>query len=413
MNNSRTTATLADEIPLQQFPPARDLQNPFDPPPELMRRLRNEPISRMTTWDGTRAWLITRYEDGRLALTDDRLSADPQNPGFPEKNVAYANTLGKDRTIRAIDNPEHDRQKRMMVRDFTVKRVEEIRPYVQTLVDGLIDDMLKKTQPYDLLGDFAVTLPTMVICELLGVPYEEREFFGDRAKAALAAPTAEQARSAGDDLSAYIDQIIELKIKKPANDLISRMVHEQVLQGHFQRKDLVALGRLLLVAGHDTTAGMISLSTLVILSNSEARRELRENRDPAFIRNAVDEMFRYLGTTHAGRRRVAIADIEIGGQLIRKGEGVIVLNNLMDRDETVFPDAGKFDIHRENARANMAFGYGIHQCPGQLLARMELQVVHSTLWRRVPTLRLAVPMASLNFFEGGSNYEVTELPVEW
>jgi len=399
--------------PLESFPPPRDLRRPFDPPPELLRRLREEPVSKMRIWDGTEAWLITRYEDGRAALSDERFSADPRNPGFPEKNVAYASTLGRDRTIRAIDNPEHDRQKRMMVRDFTVKRVEEIRPYVKTLVDSLIDNMLKQPQPFDILPDFATMLPTVVICELLGVPIEEREYFGKRAKAVLAAPTAEQATQAGNDLSEFMDHLIELKIKKPTNDLISHLVHEQVLKGQFGRSELISLSRLLLVAGHDTTAGMIGLSILVLLQDAKAAKEIRESNDPAFIRNAVDELFRYLGTTHAGRRRVAIADVEIGGKLIRAGEGIIVLNNLMDRDESVFPNADKLDFHRANARANVAFGYGIHQCPGQLLARMELQVVHSTLWKRVPTLRLAEPIENLHFFEGGSNYEVEVLPVAW
>jgi cytochrome P450 len=321
--------------------------------------------------------------------------------------------LGKERNIRAIDNPEHDIMKRMMVRDFTVRRVEEIRPYIQSLVDKLIDTMLKEGPPTDLNPGLAVSLPTMVICELLGVPYEERAFFGNRAKAALAAPTAEQALAAGTELNEFIDRLIELKIAEPGNDLISRLVHEQVIPGNLGRTELISLGRLLLVAGHDTTAGMIGLSTLALLEHPEAAAEIRESTDPAFIKNAVDELFRYLGTTHAGRRRVAIADVEIGGKLIRKNEGVIVLNNVMDRDESVFPNAAKLDLHRANTRANVAFGFGIHQCPGQLLARTELQVIHATLWKRIPTLRLAVPIRDLHFLEGGSNYEVSSLPVTW
>ncbi|HSV83237.1 MAG TPA: cytochrome P450 [Ramlibacter sp.] len=398
---------------LEHFPPPRDLRCPFDPPPELVRRLKEEPVSRMRIWDGSEPWLVTRYEHGRAVLTDERFSADPRNPGFPEKNVAYAMTLGKDRTIRAIDNPEHDIQKRMMVRDFTVKRVEEIRPYVQTLVDQEIDRMLRVGPVIDLIPGLAVTLPTMVICELLGVPYEEREFFGGRAKAILAAPTASEAQAAGDELNQFIERFIDLKLASPGNDLLSRLVHEQMVPGHLERSVVVSLGRLMLAAGHDTTAGMIGLSTLVLLRDPVAAAQMREATEKKFIVNAVDEMFRYLGTTHAGRRRVAVADVEVGGKLIRAGEGVIVLNNLMDRDESVFPDGAKLDLTRDNARANVAFGYGIHQCPGQLLARMELQVVHSTLWRRMPTLRLAVPPEELRFFEGGSNFEVESLPVTW
>jgi cytochrome P450 len=395
------------------FPPPRDLRCPFDPPPELLRRQREAPVSKMRIWDGSQAWVVTRYQDGRAVLGDERFSADPKNPGFPEKNVAYANTLGKDRNIRAIDNPEHDIMKRMMVRDFTVKRVDEIRPYIQKLVDQLIDEMLEHGPPMDVNPGLAVTLPTMVICELLGVPYEEREFFGGRAKAALAAPTAEEALAAGEELNEFIDKIIDLKLKQPANDMISRLVHEQMVPGNLARTELISLSRLMLVAGHDTTAGMISLSILALLQHPEALEEVRASTDPAFIRNAVDELFRYLGTTHAGRRRVALAEVQVGGQVIRPNEGVIVLNNLMDRDESIFPNAAKLDLHRPNTRANVAFGFGIHQCPGQLLARAELQIVHATLWKRIPTLRLAVPLEQLHFFEGGSNYEVSELPLAW
>jgi cytochrome P450 len=404
-----TDATVVD-----YFPPPRDLAIcPFDPPADLLRRLREEPVSRMRIWDGTEAWVITRYEDGRAVLSDDRFSADPRHAGFPEKNIAYATTLGKDRTIRAIDNPEHDRQKRMMIRDFTVKRVEQIRPYIVSLVENILDTMLTTSETADLVAELAVPLPTMVICETLGVPYSDREYFGVRAKALLAAATQVEAAEAEQDILAYFERLIDLKIEAPADDLISRLVHEQMLPGNFNREDLVRLSRLLLVAGHDTTAGMIGLSSLVLLTDAEARREVQESVDPKFIQNAVDELFRYLGTTHAGRRRVAIAEVEVGGQLIRPNEGVIVLNNVMDRDESVFPHADRLDLHRPNTRSNVAFGYGIHQCPGQLLARTELQVIHSILWKRIPTLKLAVPMSDLTFVETGSNFEVETLPVTW
>ncbi|HSV83263.1 MAG TPA: cytochrome P450 [Ramlibacter sp.] len=395
------------------FPQPRDPRCPFDPPPELLRRLREAPISRMRIWDGSSAWVITRYEDGKSVLGDDRFSADPRRPGFPEKNVAYATTIGQDRNLRTMDNPEHDVMKRMMVRDFTAHRVNEIRPYIQQLVDQLLDDMVRKGPPADLVTDLAKALPTMIICELLGVPYESRHFFWVEAKQLLAAPTAEAAAAAGERLNAFVEQLIDLKTATPGNDLISRLVHEQVLPGRLTRAEVLSVTRLILVAGHNTTASMIGLSCLLLLRSPEVASELRATTDPAVIRNAVDEMFRYLGTNHGGRRRVAVADVEIGGQTIRAGEGVIVMNNIMDRDETVFPDAAHFDIHRPNTRANVAFGYGIHQCPGQLLARAELQTVHATLWKRLPTLRLAAPSEALTFVEDGPSYQVASVPVSW
>ncbi|NKQ56132.1 cytochrome P450 [Amycolatopsis sp. K13G38] len=367
----------------------------------------------MQTWDGKQVWVVTRYEDGRAILADERFSVDPTVPGFPEKNIAYLNTIGQDRNIRTIDNPEHDRQKRMMIQDFTVKRVAEIRPAVQTLVDQLIDDMLEREAPVDLIEHLAIPVPTTVICELLGVPYSDRDFFGERAKALLAAPTAEAAKVAGAEMTEYVEHLIDLKIAKAGNDLVSRMVHQHVLPGTYARADLVSLCRLLLTAGHDTTTGMIGLSVLALLRHPDQLRELKESDDPAFVANCVEEFLRYLGTTHAGRRRVALTDVEVAGHTIHANEGVIVLNNVMDRDDAVFADPNRLDLHRTNTRVHTAFGYGIHQCPGQLLARMELHVVHSTLWKRVPTLTLAVPMQELHFFEDGSNYEVTTLPVTW
>jgi cytochrome P450 len=395
------------------FPPPRDPARPLDPPPELLRRLREEPISRIKIWDGSEPWLITRYEDGRAVLTDERFSVNPWRPGFPEKNVAYANTLGHDRNIRAIDNPEHDIQKRMMIRDFTVKRVEEIRPKIQRLVDELIDDMLAKGPPVDLIPALALPVPTMVICELLGVAYDERERFETLTKLCLASHDGAQAKQAGLAMNDLIEELIDAKLESPGNDLISRLVHEQMLPGNLDRSLVVSLGRLILIAGHETTAGMIALSTIAVLEHPRAHRLLLERHDRDFVVNAVDEMFRFLSITHAGRRRVAIEDVEIGGELIRANEGVIVLNNLMDRDETVFVNPGVLDLERENARANVAFGYGIHQCPGQLLSRVEMQVVHATLWRRIPTLRLARPISELDFHEHGSNFEVSEVEVTW
>ncbi len=175
------------------FPQPRDGRCPFDPPPELVRRLSEQPISKMRIWDGSEAWVITRYEDGKTVLSDDRFSADPRIPGFPEKNVAYAATIGQDRNLRTMDNPEHDVMKRMMVRDFTAHRVNEIRPYIQQLVDQLIDDMISRGPPADLVTDLAKALPTMIICEVLGVPYESRHFFWVHAKQLLAASTASAA----------------------------------------------------------------------------------------------------------------------------------------------------------------------------------------------------------------------------
>jgi cytochrome P450 len=169
---------------------------------------------------------------------------------------------------------------------------------------------------------------------------------------------------------------------------------------------------LLLVAGHETTANMIGLGTLTLLQHPGQLAELRETEDPKLVAGAVEELLRYLNIVHSGRRRVAMEDVEVGGRLIRAGEGVIVTTDSGNRDANAFPDPDVLDIHRQ-ARHHVAFGYGVHQCLGQPLARVELQVVYGTLYRRVPTLRLAVPLEEVRFKHDMLVYGVHELPVSW
>lgn len=402
--------TVAHEA--KMYPPPRDMKCPFDPPPQLMEWAKDSPVTRVRQWDGIDAWLITGYREARAVLGDARFSANPRMPGFPEKNPAYAAVLGQDHNIRTMDPPEHTRQKRMVVRDFTSRRVEELRPAIQQNVDGLLDKMAAKGPGVDLYEEFALPLPAMVICDLLGVPIEDQDFFAERsATVTTGAVSAEVAAQAGQELYTYLDDLITRKTGEPGNDLVSRLVHEQLLQGNLERSEIVELARLMLVAGHETTAHMITLSTAALLTHRDQLQDLIDH--PDLVVNAVDELLRYLSVTHLGRRRIATVDIEVGGQLISAGEAVIIANNAADRDEKQFSDAYRLDLRRENARTNMAFGYGVHQCIGQLLSRVELQTVHSTLWRRFPTLDLVESLDRLTFGEDASVYSLKPLHVTW
>lgn len=405
--------TTTDE--LLTYPPPRDMSCPFDPPPQVMDIASSaEPVRKVQIWDGTQAWLVTRYAEARAVLADNRFSADPSKPNFPEKSAAYKATVGQDRNLRTLDNPEHDRQKRMVIRDFTVKRVEAIRPAIQNTVDGLIDGILAKGTPADIVTDLAFPVPTTVICELLGVPYADRAYFGKRSNTCLSREaTPEEAAKSGQDLYEYLDELADRKIAEPADDMMSRLAVEQLATGMLTRSQVVEMARIMLVAGHETTANMIALSTLALLRHPDQAAEIRESDHLPFIANAVDELLRYLSVAHTGRRRLALEDVEVGGVLIRAGEGVIVANNVADRDESVFDKPFELDIHRPNARRTVAFGYGIHQCIGQLLSRVELQVVHGTLWRRIPSLRLAVPFEEVRFKDDGSVYGLYALPATW
>jgi cytochrome P450 len=218
--------------------------------------------------------------------------------------------------------------------------------------------------------------------------------------------------AAQNELFEYLDRLIGAKLDEPADDLLSQLAVERVRTGELTRHELARMGMLLLVAGHETTANMIALGTTALLMNPDQFAALRDTDDPRLISGSVEEMLRYLTIVHSGRRRVAVEDIEIGGQVIRAGDGVVLATDAGNRDEQQFPDADRLDVHRD-ARRHVAFGFGVHQCLGQPLARVELQVVYGTLYRRIPGLRLAKPFAEIPFKHDALVYGVYELPVTW
>jgi cytochrome P450 len=312
-----------------------------------------------------------------------------------------------------MDDPEHARLRRMVTAWFAVKRVEALRPAVQRIVDGLIDRMLAGPKPVDLVQAFALPVPSLVICELLGVPYADHDFF--RANSAILVnreSSVEAARDANGELLDYLDGLVAAKLADAGDDLLSELATAHVEAGELTRRELAGMGVLLLVAGHETTANMIALGTLALLQHPDQLTALRCGDDPELVAGAVEELLRYLTIVHSGLRRVALADIEIGDQTIRAGDGVVIAIDAGNRDEQAFADPDRLDIHRD-ARQHVAFGFGVHQCLGQPLARVELQVVYGTLYRRIPSLRLAADLEQVPFKHDGSVYGAYELPVTW
>ncbi|MBO0842719.1 MAG: cytochrome P450 [Nocardioides sp.] len=386
---------------------------PFDPPPELLRMQREEPISRVTLWDGSAPWLVTGYDNVRTVLADPRASANSDLPGYPANTPAIKESRRHARTFINQDDPEHAANRRLLTQDFMVRRMEALRPRIQEIVDGLIDDMLAGPKPVDLVQAFALPVPSLVICELLGVPYEDRDFFHAISKRLVASGTTPEEAAAGTkELLAYLGGLIDQKLTDPGEDMLSRLAVEQVATGGMTRDDLAKIGRLLLVAGHETTANMIALGTTALLEHPDQLAKVRETDDPKLIANTVEELLRYLTITHTGRRRVALEDIEIGGQVIRAGEGIVVAGDAANRDVAAFPEPDRLDVERK-ARHHVAFGFGVHQCLGQPLARIELQLVYGTLYRRIPTLALAAPVQELRFKHDMAVYGLHELPVTW
>ncbi|MFI6791361.1 cytochrome P450 [Nonomuraea sp. NPDC050383] len=385
---------------------------PYAPPEQHLRFLREESVAKVELPGGSSAWIATRYQDIRTVLSDPRFSADRRHPNAPRLNgETEAGQSPLPKMMLEMDPPEHGPARRAVVGEFTVRRMAALRPRIQQIVDEHLDAMLAGPRPADLVQALALPVPSLVICELLGVPYEEHEFFQTHSAQLLDRTiTAQERQHAALELAVYLDKLIRVKEENPTDDLLSRQVVKQRESGQVDHGALLSLAFLLLIAGHETTANMISLGTYMLLRHPDALAALRE--DPAKTPGAVEELLRHFTIAEFAIMRIAVEDVELGGTVIPAGEGVLTLANAGNRDPEVFADPDAFDIERD-ARSHLAFGYGPHQCLGQNLARVELEIVFNTLFRRVPGLRLAVPAEQLSFKDEATVYGMHELPVTW
>ncbi|KFU83201.1 Cytochrome P450 [Amycolatopsis lurida] len=387
---------------------------PFSPPPEYERLRRESPVSRVGLPSGQTAWALTRLEDIREMLSSPHFSSDRQSPSFP---LMVARQIRReDKPFRpsliAMDPPEHSRARRDVVGEFTVKRMKALQPRIQQIVDEHLDALLAGPKPADLVQALSLPVPSLVICELLGVPYSDHEFFQSCSSRMLSREvTAEERMTAFEQLENYLDELVT---KKEANatedDLLGRQILKQRETGEADHGELVGLAFLLLIAGHETTANMISLGTVTLLENPDQLAKIKA--DPGKTLAAIEELLRVFTIAETATSRFATADVEIGGTLIRAGEGVVGLSNAGNHDPDGFENPDTFDIER-GARHHVAFGFGVHQCLGQNLARLELQIVFDTLFRRVPGLRIAVPVDELPFKHDSTIYGLHALPVTW
>jgi len=414
-NVTETPTTSAEPlaVDIPAYPTPRASGCPFDPPPRQRELQAEAPITKVRWWDGSTPWLVTRYADHRALLADPRVSADSTHPSHPHRAAGMREAhLKHGRPFIRMDDPEHARLRRTVTAPFSVRRSEAMRPAIQKMVDGLIDDMLAGPNPVDLVEAFALVVPSLVICELLGVPYSDHGFFQENSKQlVLRDADPQQVAEADRQLLAYMEHLIDEKLAHPGDDLMSG-VAARVKAGELTRDEAKRIGQLLLLAGHDTSANMIALGTLALLQHPDQLKIVRETDDPAVIAAAVEELLRYLSIIHIGHPRAALEDIEIGGHLIHAGDGLLLPPETANRDPSVFPDPDRLDVTRD-ARGHVAFAFGPHQCLGQNLARVELQVVYSTLYRRIPTLRLATSFDQIPFKHDATNYGVYELPVTW
>lgn len=375
--------------------------------PELLRLQAQAPITRVRTQAGDEAWLVTRHDEVRALFADERLGRSHPKPESAAK-VTNSAVLGGASGNYDTEDADHTQMRAMLVPAFSPRRMRAMKPLVERIVEELLDAMQRRQPPVDLHTALAVPLPVLVICDLLGVPYADRDHF--RALSDAASDTVDGKRSANgwQGLTEYMSGMIAGKREKPGDDLISDMI-----AAHGDRVDdesLAGLGAGLLFAGHETTLARISFGTVLLLTNPEQRaKALSEDEG---LSATVEEILRRSTNDGGGLPRYARADIEIGGVTIKAGEAVLLSLAGANHDERAFAEPQRFDIGR-GSNQHVAFGHGARYCIGASLARLELQVVFAALLRRFPTLRLAVPVEDLRLRTGRIGGGLVEVPVAW
>ncbi|WP_214103111.1 cytochrome P450 [Acrocarpospora catenulata] len=383
---------------------------PYHPPAGYAEYDRHGPVSRVRLYNGRQVWAVTGHAEARRVLLDPATySSDRVHPHYPALAPRFESAR-KVRNFIGMDPPEHTVQRRMLLSSFTVKKAQALRPRIQALVDNLIDTIEAKGPVADLVPEFALPVPSIVICELLGVPYADHTFFEQQSRRVVTGSTSlEESADAFAQLSAYLDGLIGRKQQDPGDGLLDTLIAEQVETGVLTRRELVDIALLLLVAGHETTASAIALGVLTLLEHPDQLAALRA--DASLLPTAVEELLRFMAIAD-GIARFATADAELAGQRIRAGDGIVVVISTANRDDAAFPGPADFEIER-GARNHVSFGHGVHQCIGQNLARAEMEIALGTLFRRLPGLRLARDSGELPIKEAGGVQGIWELPVTW
>lgn len=402
-----------DVAELPAFPFTSPPSQPFVPVGEDDLARLDAPVTRVRLPLGGWAWLVTRHADVRAVLRAAAvMSSSPWTPGFPHINPVPPTPEQAAGAFIYMDGIDHVRLRKMLLPEFMLRNVKRVEPLIEQSVIECLDTIAAAGAPADMITSFALPVPSMTICHLLGVPYEEHDYFQKLSLAYMdRASTEDEINAVGEGLTALMVKVIEQKFVNPGDDLISRLLTEQIGPGNITPQEAMGLGMMVLIAGHETSANMIGLSILKLLEHPEHYAALRET--PERAPEIVEELLRYLTVVRGGIPRVALEDMEIGGQKIRAGDGVLAMISLANRDPQLFPDSAKFDPDREQLHQHLAFGFGVHQCIGQPLARSELRIALVELSRRFPDLKLARPVSEMPLRPNTVTLGLAELPVIW
>ncbi|NJP98703.1 cytochrome P450 [Nonomuraea sp. FMUSA5-5] len=393
---------------LAAMPTTRRPGCPFDPPQELVEARAQSPISRFTFPDGHQGWVVTGYDLLRQVLADPRFSSRRElmkhHPLIDYGDIEVPPAPPGEFLL--MDEPQHSRYRKPLVGKFTVRRMRLLTERVEQVTAEHLDAMEKAGPAADLVTAFAKPIPAIVICELLGVPYEDRGRFQHNIDLFLGGEASdEEVGAAYVETQQYLAELVAAKRAHPTDDVLS-----DLLDSDLTDEELQGMALILLSAGFDTTANMLALGTFALLQHPDQLAALRA--DPARTDQAVEELLRYL-TVAKQFFRVALEDVELGGHTVKAGTTLILSLSTANRDPERYPNPHVLDIHRQDG-GHLAFSHGIHQCLGQQLARVEMRVAFPALFNRFPTLRLAVPADQVALRpETADLYGVKSLPVTW
>jgi cytochrome P450 len=407
------TETLQEETREAPEMPLHMRREGFDPVREMTALRDDEGVRQVETAFGMPAFLVARHADVKAVLADSARFSNDSRRAFDAPGAPKVSAEERDRmragNLLGVDPPEHTRLRRMLTPEFTVRRMRRLEPRIVEIVDDHLDAMEKAGPPCDLVADFALPIPSLVICELLGVPYADRESFQQRTSKLLdiSLPMDERLEL-GRESREYMADLVARAQAEPGEDMLGMLIREH---GHDLTTDeLIGIAGLLLIAGHETTSNMLGLGTLALLRHPDQLALVRD--DPSAVAPAVEELLRFLGIVHSGIPRTTTQDVEVGGVAIPADSLVILALASANRDPRFLADGDRLDVTRD-AAGHVAFGHGVHHCLGAPLARMEMRIAFPALLRRFPGLALAVPFDEVGFRAFHFIYGLRSLPVTW
>jgi len=396
-----------------ELPPLHMRRDAFDPTPELREIRETAGVRTITSTFGMDVLLVTRHEDVKTVLSDHERFSNGRPPGF---FVPGAPTVSEQEQASAragnllgLDPPEHQRLRRMLTPEFTIRRMNRLQPRIVEIVEAQLDAMEKAGPPADLMSSFALPIPSLVICELLGVPYDDREDFQRRSarQLDLSIPIPERMELQR-HARAYMRSLVERARRQPGEDILGMLVREHGTE--LTDDELIGIAGLLLLAGHETTSNMLGLGTLALLRHPDQLAEVRD--DPDAVGPAVEELLRWLSIVHSAIPRITTTDVEIAGAHLQAGRLVFASLPSGNRDPDFIDSPEALDIRR-GAPGHLAFGHGVHHCLGAPLARMEMRIAFPALLRRFPALALAEDFADVQFRSFHFIYGLKSLEVTW